>query len=333
MKTYRVRLSLDSASLSAWQSDTIFGHLCWTVRYDEGEEALGQFLAPFLAGEPPLILSNGFPGDLLPRPVLPPELPPGLETPKRDQVAAMRRVRQGRGIHHVDLEEFNAICRGERVLLRPKEARVEDRTVLKNLINRLTGTTAGSEAEEAAAGNLYDLEEIVYLKKDPLGKKTPVPISIYLKAADDAWAERASQLFERMALAGFGAKKSAGYGRFKVESFEPFDDFAAPDGANGFVSLSNFVPAQADPLEGHYKTLVKYGKLGEEFASSSAISPFKFPLLMLAAGATFRDDHPRDFYGRMVEGIHPQHEDIVQYGYAFAVPIVLPSGGGNNMGL
>ena len=325
MKTYRVRLSLDSASLSAWQSDTIFGHLCWTVRYEEGEEALGQFLVPFLAGEPPLVLSNGFPGGLLPRPVLPPELPPGLEMPKRDQVAAMRRVRQGKGINHVDLDEFNAICQGERVLLRPKEARVESHTVLKNLINRLTGTTAGSEAEEAAGGNLYDLQEIVYLKrKGLLGKKMPVPISIYLKVTDDSWKKRTRKLFGQMALAGFGAKKSAGYGRFKVESFEPFDGFAAPDGANGFVSLSNFVPAQADPLEGHYETLVKYGKLGEEFASSSAISPFKFPLLMLAAGATFSDDNPRDFYGRMVGGVHPENKHIVQYGYAFAVPIVLP---------
>lgn len=325
MKTYRVRLSLDSASLSAWQSDTIFGHLCWTVRYKEGQEALGQFLAPFLAGEPPLVLSNGFPGDLLPRPVLPPDMPPGLDSPKPDQVAAMRRERWGKGINHVDLEEFNAICRGERVLLRLKEARVESHTVLKNLINRLTGTTAGQEAEEAAGGNLYDLQEIVYLERTSLvGKKMAVPISIYLKVTDDHWEKRARELFDQMALAGFGAKKSAGYGRFKVESFEPFDGFAAPDGANGFVSLSNFVPAQAGPLEGHYEILVKYGKLGEEFASSGVISPFKFPLLMLMAGATFRDGNPRDFYGRMVRGVHPQNKHIVQYGYAFASPIVLP---------
>jgi len=114
MKTYRVRLGLDSASLSAWQSDTIFGHLCWTVRYEEGEEALGEFLAPFLAGEPPLVLSNGFPGDLLPRPVLPPQLPPGLETPKQDQVDAMRRERQGKGIHDVGLEGIQRHLPGAR---------------------------------------------------------------------------------------------------------------------------------------------------------------------------------------------------------------------------
>jgi len=324
MKIYRVRLSLDSASLSAWQSDTIFGHLCWTVRYNEGEEALSQFLAPFLAGEPPLILSNGFPGGLLPRPVLPPSAPPGLEMPKRDQVAVMRRAREGKGIKYVDLDEFNAICQGERVPLKPKEARVESRTVLKNQINRLTGTTAGPEAEEAVGGNLYDLEEAFYLKKNGLiGKKAPVPISIYLKVVNDSWAERAKTLFDQMALAGFGAKKSAGYGQFRVESFEPFDGFAVPEGANGFISLSNFVPARDDPVDGHYRTLVKYGKLGEEFASNGAISPFKFPLLMLAAGATFRDDNPKDYYGRMVAGIHPQVNDIVQYGYAFAVPMIL----------
>lgn len=325
MKTYRVRISLDSASLSAWQSDTIFGHLCWTVRYNEGEEALGQFLAPFLAGEPPLILSNGFPGDLLPRPVLPPSAPPGLGMPKRDQVAAMRRARRGKGIKYVDLDEFNAICRGERVPPKPKEAGVESHTVLKNLINRLTGTTAGREAEEAAGGNLYDLQEVFYLERKGLaGERIPVPVSIYLKVTDDSWAERAQKLFNQMALTGFGAKKSVGYGQFEVENFEPFDGLAVPDGANGFVSLSNFVPARADPVDGHYEMLVKYGKLGEEFASNGAISPFKFPLLMFVAGATFRDGNPRDFYGRMVRGVHPQDERIVQYGYAFAVPIVLP---------
>jgi len=88
------------------------------------------------------------------------------------------------------------------------------------------------------------------------------------------------------------------------------------------------VPAPGDPDRGHYRTLVKYGKLGEEYASSGRLSPFKFPILMLRAGSTFYTSEPREVYGQMVKGVHPEDESIVQYGYAFALPVKLAQANG-----
>lgn len=44
-----------------------------------------------------------------------------------------------------------------------------------------------------------------------------------------------------------------------------------------FVTLSLFVPAQKDPTECAYKTMVKYGKLGER--KTFCGNPFKKPLI------------------------------------------------------
>lgn len=319
MKTYRLRLLPRSAFLSPWQADTIFGHLCWAIRHHEGENALLDFLDPFRENEPPLVLSNGFPGDFLPRPLLPtPDAPPA-GMPKMEQVEAMRRQKEIRGAKYVKLDEFNALCRGESLELVVQQDTLWTETILKNQINRLTGGTTPLDEEEG--GNLYSVDEQRFIDR-----KTGalLPMAVYVKVADDKWAERTLDLFKRVSLSGFGAKKSAGYGQFEVQEFEPFDGFPQLPQADGFVSLSNFVPAPGDPDEGHYQTIVKYGKLGEGYAATDGLSPFKFPLVMLAAGATFYTSESRPFFGQLVRGVHPQNEDIVQYAYAFAVPIKLP---------
>ncbi|MEI9479639.1 MAG: hypothetical protein WCO26_24135, partial [Deltaproteobacteria bacterium] len=54
-----------------WQSDTIMGLMAWAVALNEGESAIREFLEPFLAGDPPFVVSDGFPSGLLPNPLIP----------------------------------------------------------------------------------------------------------------------------------------------------------------------------------------------------------------------------------------------------------------------
>jgi len=318
MQTYRVRLRPRSATLSPWQADTLFGHWCWLIRYEESEAKLRIFLDPYRAGEPPIVPSNGFPADWLPRPILPPRLR-APSRKKTDQVEAMQAAKAGKDVRFVSLDQFNALCQGDEVLLTTSPNVVRQRTELKNLINRLTGTTASFEVEgEEVGGTLFDRQELAYVDRSGLFPE-PLDVSIYVKAADEESATKAEELFHRLACSGYGAKKAVGYGQFEVTEFERFDGFAEPNGANGFVSLSNWVPARGDPQVGFYNTLVKYGKLGEELAVSE--NPFKFPLTMLTAGSSFyAEGEVKDYYGRLVAGIAPGAPDVVQYGYAFAVP-------------
>jgi CRISPR/Cas system CSM-associated protein Csm4 (group 5 of RAMP superfamily) len=235
----------------------------------------------------------------------------------------MQAAKTMQGIRWVSVDNFNALRRGEQVALTEKPEWVTSRTVLKNLINRLTFGTTPVE-ETAGGGNLYNADELMFVDVsgvNPAG----MSISIYVKAEeatwrDKTWAEWAEHWLKLLAQSGYGAKKSAGYGYFELENWKRFTGFdEAPAGANGFITLSNWAPALDDPTNGFYARKVKYGKLGEELASSD--NPFKFPLVMLTTGASFYADSPvRDWYGRLVQGIAPIDPRVVQYGYAFAVP-------------
>lgn len=316
MKQFKVTYRLSSAVASDWQADTIFGHLCWALRYLEGEERLIRFLNDYDGEQTPLIISNGFPADLLPRPIIPPF--PSLERDNRgikQQIEGFKANKDARDITLLSPQEFMQAIQGQEVLPTPKrEYPPYKSSTMKNQINRLTGTTG-------AEGSLYEFEETIWSYRED-NRVVGVPISIYVKVRED-FASQAERLFSFIATQGYGKRKSVGYGQIRSCSFEPFPEFKTVPEANGFVSLSNFVPAHNDPREGTWHTIVKYGKLGEEYAIGG--NPFKRPLLMFTAGSCFYDAPGRIHYGRMVRDIAaPSHPEVVQYGLAFPVPIKLP---------
>ena len=321
MLVYRARLRPESATLSPWQADMLFGHICWLINYERGEAELIDLLNQYRQGEPPVLFSDGFPSDLLPRPVMPSSTP-GTDRARDAQMAAMRAAKEAQDIRWMNLDDFEKLRRGERIMPRLALKLKSSRTVLKNQINRLTGGTTAIE-EDAGGGNLYSATELFYLETSGI-TPTPLNVSIYIKAQDEKWGEWAHEILGLLSRSGYGAKKSAGYGQFKVIGWERFEHFEAEiPQVNGFISLSNWVPASNDPVNGYYTTLIKYGKLGEALANSE--NPFKFPLTMVSAGSCFLADPPvREWYGRLVNNIAPADPRVVQYGYAFAVPAYFP---------
>ncbi len=303
MKTYRLKIKPQSSFLTPWQADTIFGHLCWIMAWREGEEALSQLLQEYKYGDPAFVLSDGMPGDFLPAPA---HL--SLVNQKGEDFDAYKKAKEIKKIVWLSLETFESVRKGSLEIEQQKEIKTLNAfTTLHSSINRITGTT-GEE------GSLFELSEYAVEQND---------ISIYLKIKD-GWQERVLSLFRDLSLTGYGKKKAVGKGAFELtgelELIDGFNDF---EGANGFISLSNFVPAKNDPTEGFYKTLVKYGKLGGDFTFCG--KPFKKPLMMLTAGSSFYNNGSiKLFYGRMVEEIAPAKPEVVHYGYAFAVPIKIP---------
>lgn len=303
MKTFRVTFRLKSAVASAWQADTIFGHLCWALRYLDGEEALKGFIDSYRNGSPPLIISDGFPGDFLPNPIL--TLHQGLAgTPLKKQIEEFDRAKESRKVGLLTRDEFNTAINCEPVQPAGPKPMPKTRVALKNQINRLTNTTG-------EGGHLFESEETFW---------RDIPISIYLKVKD-GFEDHAEKLFRFVAEQGYGKRKSVGYGEIASMDFEPFTGFESPSNANGFITLSHFVPSKNDPHEGFWKTLVKYGKLGEEYAIGE--NPFKKPIIMFTAGSVFRDSKPREFYGRLVDDISSV-PGVAQYAFAFPVPMKLP---------
>lgn len=324
---YRLHLQPHSATLSPWQADTLFGHLCWEAFYKDGARGLEDFLAPFRDGAPPFVLSEGFPDDKFPRPLVPPQ--PWVRASKAESENAMADAKKDKGVVWLTQPQFEQMLRGESPPLSGDPTLfASPRLVLKNQINRFTGTTAGAEEDEEA-GNLYSATELrqyrtVRDEQTHTDKQEPVPVTIYMWAESPAKAGEAKGWFDSLARGGYGKKKSVGYGRFDVLPMDSVT-LTVPDDANGFVALANFAPAATDPTDGYYKTRVKYGKIGEAaILNGTALSPYKIPLVMLTAGSTFRSDQPHNYVGQLVTGIHRENDTIVQGAFAPVVPMRLP---------
>jgi len=295
MKIFRIKLKTQCGTLTPFQADTIFGHLCWVMAHREGENALEKFLVPFSEGKPPFLISDGFPEDLLPKP-----LSVDFLIDKPEERKELKKI------EYINLEDFNEIIKGVKRKPKIQVNPVISSTMPHNIISRDTYTTPPK-------GGVYSLEEIF------------IPfVSIYLKAFSNDWKNKVHHLFIELSKSGYGRKKSIGKGQFSVIGIEEFKGFEEVKDADGFVTLSNFCPAQNDPTDGLYKTFVKYGKLSEEFACLG--NPFKRPLIMIRNGAVFKTDgYSKEFYGYMVQdGIAPAKPEVVQYAYAFALPVLYP---------
>jgi CRISPR-associated protein Csm4 len=286
--------------------------LCWQILRRQGPGELANILHDCVAGDPPFVVSNGFPSGYLPRPMLGPvrRVTGSLQEDIRD----FRHRREIGKCELVRWDVFEKAIAGESYQL-SRESPVVRTVVYKNQINRLTGTTSGPE--EDTSGQLFDFEEILLC--DTGGGSE---LTILLRVRDD-YIERCDQLFRGLCEDGYGKRKSVGYGELELIDFSEFDGPRSPDSPNGFVVLSNYVPAPNDPVGGRWQTLVKYAKLGEEFAADG--NPFKKPVLMFIPGSCFADSEPRPFYGRFLEGISPARPEVVQCGVAFAVPAKVTS--------
>lgn len=68
---YKITLTLKSAISTPFDSDTIWGHMCWALKYVEGESALKDLLNDYDNGKVPLLVSNGLPKGYVIRPLYP----------------------------------------------------------------------------------------------------------------------------------------------------------------------------------------------------------------------------------------------------------------------
>jgi len=295
--------------LTPWQSDTLYGSLCWELGRIEGETALQGFLERCRAGDPPFVLSDAFPGRLLPAPFCLYRLAGRAEPDPEKRLALAREWKRRAWLPE---GVFKAICSGRLPPLPPAQAEpLVQVTRLHVTLDRRSNTSVEQ-------GGLREEEE------SHLADTAGI-LTLYARVEPE-WKDRFARLWASMAASGFGKKKSTGKGAFHYEGMTPSSDLAEQPGANGFVSLSHFTPASGDPTDGDYAFRVKYGKLGEEFAAAD--NPFKRPLTLLKPGSCFRASSPiRPWYGRAVPGLAPARPEALQMAFALALPICFPDDG------
>lgn len=132
------------------------------------------------------------------------------------------------------------------------------------------------------------------------------------------------KIFAFIGEQGYGKDKSTGKGHFS-STVRDGNELVENGNPNGFMTLSSFIPTGGDPTDGFYSPLHKYGKLGGLFAKGILDgNPFKTPLIMFAAGSTFRDNgyYHGKTYGSILGGVH-RNDRIRHYAHAYPLGIRL----------
>src|SRR5258708_36024552 len=245
------------------------------------DEAERNLLASWRADRPnpPFVLSDAFPGDLLPAPAC-----LGLFKSLEGE-ANKQRTR----VSWLTKEEFQEVQSGRlpQSVIEDKSERIEpfqDRLRLRNAIDR--GVNSSSVT---GTSTLYDVP-LRTLSKG-IGH-----LSIYAHV-DPEKKDFLTQLIHLLADAGFGADAAVGQGDVElIEEAAPFS--LSVDNPSGFISLSTFQPAPKDPVAGWWRSFIKYGRLGPELPTTSV---FKRPQWMLRPGACFfTGSKPGEWYGRWI---------------------------------
>lgn len=312
MDLYRFRLIPESPWRTPWQSDTLSGLLCWTCARIEGDQVLRQKLIdPALAGQPPFVLSDAFPGDRLPLPTavrtldVPAELRKPLKRARWLLTESFRRLQSG------TVPETGEMLR---------DAGFVEYIQLRNTIGRASNTTNNG-------GGLFPTEESVL-------KKGIRHLTVYARVVPE-FVEPFGRLIKELADWGFGSDRTAGKGQFRIDGrLEAVPELDEPAGADGCVVLSTFQPASGDPMDGAWEAFTKYGKLGPDFGLENV---FKRPIVVLRPGASFHRPVPRGWLGRAI----PMHEllapdvvehlqgigaNVIHWAFGLCVPLCWPRG-------
>lgn len=330
------RSSLTSGEI---HSDTLFGALCWGYRNIYGNDSLQSLLEKFDGGEPPFILSSGFPwldyrGErtyFYPKPHIKFEL-----WRDKDNIEAQAKFNK---LRYIPEDLFIALTKGvlsaDQITLKrysigkkmewgfsaldkdyimrldtafPREVAEDLRLkgfykrieVPGNAINRLTMAT-----DE----NLYFREE-VFLREES-------GIFFFLDASTnvvDGLRAALNYLEDR----GIGGEISIGKGQFNVISIKDFKGFESPQDA--FVTLSLYCPTR-DELSSFnednswYEPLIRKGKIESTFIKR--VNPWKDKLIMFSEGSVFPTSG-KEYYGHCPV-VREEPHTIRHYGLAFPV--------------
>jgi CRISPR-associated protein Csm4 len=329
-KDYTIKTILKSPIITPLQADTIFGHICWAIRFLkwDNEDKLGCFLAQYDNRDfPPLLLSNGFPLGYLPKPILPPVTQEELEKfliieNRIENSFKIKTIKKAEFIQKRDfvfLQEekitpfklFEIMFKNFKNIMDQKN-KLQDVVIQHNTINRIEGKVSmGLYAHEETFYDFYDRDNCSF--------------EIYLKTYFFSHKE-IERLFAFIREQGFGKDKSTGKGFFDFEIIEGIDLPEAKE-ANAFMTLSSYIPSENDPTNGNYNLLLKYGKLGGLYSKGISEvngNPFKVPLIMFSAGSVFYDDgyEKGKIYGSLLKEVH-HNKNIRHYAYAFPIGINL----------
>ncbi|NWF67236.1 MAG: hypothetical protein HXX81_07195 [Campylobacterales bacterium] len=290
MKLYKTTIKPTSNFATNFRGDTLFGQICWGIKYLYGKERLENLVAHHKQ-KPFLICSDGFKKDFLPKPKLPKYL---LTTDKNKK---SKELKKEVWIAYDDLIHGNF----DKAIKDDKKT--DEQLIMHNKINRLSGTTGGNGFDP------FGVEDIVYSDFD-----------VYFLIDEDVFKQNElKECLEFVANHGYGKDVTWGKGRFEFENFENVDKYLNHV-SNTYMSLNDFNANNTVAKEFYYDVFVRFGKMGFDRANKN---PFKKPIMLADFGAVmvFDELSSKNYVGSVIENISTVYDDVIHQGYAIAISI------------
>lgn len=261
------------------RSDTLWGMLCWGIRYLWGKDELLAFIHKASIGQPEFIISSTFPfkqhgSERIP--FFPNPFVIAHDDPHTDAETALEfyRLRKKlKAVEWLSLEDFTAVINGELTTsdlfwrireeyrlkkqieedhqeffpsgqtVRRTPPRLEENSLTHNTIDRLQGGTlsiADPDDPESKAGQLFHAEEYFWMDiHNESDVERPNTGIFFLADGDTRKLEPVLHLFRHL---GMGADRTTGKGffNFHIEDFQLREP--TEDQSNALLNLSLYHP-------------------------------------------------------------------------------------------
>lgn len=295
-------------------SDTLFGAICWGIKFIHGEKELEDLLSDFKKGEPPFKISSVFPIKnsiyYLPAPMI-----TSFSDEDVEDFEDMWRIKESKKKVWLSLGDFNDLINGEKeiedILEGCKEVKfVKDMIQPGNSVNRLSSATEGNLFFRSVYRHTENTG--LYFLLDAKNKDIQDKVISGLRFIEDK---------------GIGGGSSTGHGNFEIEKITDFDGLRSPSDAERFMTLSLYIPKKSewehfeeDGAEMSYELVKRKGVVEESFSSFE--NPWKNTVFMFKPGSIFPVIEDNENYGRNPI-VNSDDFDVQQYGYAFDIGVDL----------
>ena len=314
-----------SGQVTNLRSDTLWGLICWGIRYVWDEEALKKMINLFLKRKPPFLVSSAFPfseyngkiNHFYPKPFLKPfQMNEDENSP--DIMKFYKRYKKVRFVPEGIFRDLIMGTLNEKEYFLDKKRLWEKSSIITgireviahNSINRLTNTTLKE-------GGLYNKEEFFY----------PINSGLFflIDYLDNEYKEKVEALWPFFEHMGMGGDASTGKNSYSIRS-QDYNAFSDIEASNRWVNLSLYHPTKTErkvlkqrPDEIWYQMEMRRGKIGGRMFRTPYIH--KQGIQMFTEGSCFPevgDDYAGEI--NLVKDVEELEHKVYQYGYAFKIP-------------
>lgn len=274
MEYAKIILTPTSLFVSKLQSDTIFGHFAWGIRFLFGESRLKDLLKNF-EENPFIIFSDGFEKGKLPKPLLKPYMTRDDELEYAKKIKKIQFIDKDFIFRNIDDLTDEKIFHYLLKLLKEQENQKENKRK-KHIDSQITQKNSINRISNTVTEGLYSIKETFY---------RDFSYEIYF-AYQNITQDEIKEVFDFISKRGYGKDKSTGKGKFryKIDWEMENEKIFFITKREKFLNLSTAI-YNPDNMELYFgKTATKFPKTGGYYAYSK---PYKNPFIYFLPGSTF----------------------------------------------